>query len=94
MTFRWVRPRLLLACLAVAAVPQVVIVVQALVNAHKIRLMGRGFESAADYAIRATFNFDTLGTLALWTLEIALVLYALAAAVLYLRNRPGREHRV
>ena len=89
-----------MACLVVAAVPQLVIVSQALLNAHKIRSMGNSAEtvraagSAADYLVRATFGFDTLGTLALWTIELTLLFYILSLCFLYLRLRTRRQSRV
>jgi hypothetical protein len=100
MKFKWVRWWLLVACLAVAAVPQLVIIGQALLNARKIRSMGSSAEtvraagSAADYLVRATFSFDTLGSLALWTLELTLLLYVLSLAVLYVRFRTRSHSRV
>jgi len=45
---------------------------------------------SADYLEGATFSFDTLGTLALWGLEIAVLIYGLSVAVIYLRSRLKR----
>ena len=94
---RWVRWRLVAVCLAVGAILPVVTIAQALVNVHRIRSAGGSAEAraaaqtAADYLVGATFSFDTLGTLALWGLEIAVVTYGLTLALIYLRSCLKRE---
>jgi hypothetical protein len=94
---RWVRWRLVAICLAVGAILPLLTLAQALVNVHRIRSAGGSAEAkaaaqvAADYLVGATFSFDTLGTLVIWGLEIAVVSYGLSLAVIYLRSRLKRE---
>ena len=94
---RWIRWRLVVICLAAGGVLPIVTIIQALVNVHRIRSSGasaqaRGAaQAAADYLMGATFSFDTLGTLALWGAEIAVLLYGISLAVVYLRYRLKRE---
>ena len=94
---RWIRWRLVAICLAAGAVLPLVTITEALINVHRIRSAGtsaeerRAAQAGADYLMGATFSFDTLGTLALWGAEIAVLLYGLSLAVIYLRNRLKRE---
>jgi hypothetical protein len=96
-SYRWIRWRLVTICLAGGAILPLVTLGQAMVNIHRIRSEGvsadakAAAQAAADYLVGATFSFDTLGTLTLWCIEIAVVLYGLSLAGLYLRGRLKRE---
>jgi hypothetical protein len=48
-------------------------------------------EVSAEYLREATFSPETLGTLGLWALEIAVLLYAVSLLVLFIKER--REKR-
>jgi hypothetical protein len=88
LTFVWFRWRLLVACLVAGLILPAVTVVQVL---HRATQLAQADEVSADSLREATFSLETLGTLALWTLEIALVLYAVSVLVLFIRER--REKR-
>jgi hypothetical protein len=87
--WHWIRWRLLVGCFVVAAVPQLILGIQALIRARQIRSMGSDqvIGRAADYLVGATLSGDTFGTLLLWTLELTVLFYGLALIVLYVRNR-------
>ena len=96
---RWIRWRLVVACVALGAILPLVTLGQAMVNVRRIRSLGVSADAkaaakvAADYLASATFSVDTLGTLTLWGVEIAVVLYGLSLAGLYLRGRlKGEQH--
>ena len=94
---RWVRWRLVAVCLAVGAILPLITIAQALANVRRIRSSGGSAEAraaaqaAADYLLSATFSVDTLGTLALWGLEIAVVAYGVCLGAIYLRSLLERE---
>jgi len=83
MTFRWLRGRVLIACVAVALVFPAIIVGLALWRASGLRSTS---PIAANYLQQATFGGDTLIGLAIATLVIAVILYAGALAILYWRR--------
>ena len=94
---RWIRWRLLAICAVVGLMLPLGTLVQAIINIHRFRVEGRGSTEAAaaarlaaNYAQEATFSFETLGTLALWGLEITTVAYGIAIAAVWFRARLRR----
>ena len=95
----WIRWRLLAICGAAGAILPLVTIGEALLNVHRFRSESgsaearRSAQALADYASGATFSFDTLGTLALWGVEITVLLYGISLAVSYLHGWRKREQR-
>ena len=88
MRFAWFRWRLLVVCLVAGLVLPVVTVIQVLGRATKLAAAD---EVSADYLREATFSPETLATLALWWVEIAVLLYGLSLLVLFIKERRGNR---
>ena len=88
MRFAWFRWRLLVVCLVAGLVLPVVTVIQVLGRAAKL---AGADEVSADYLREATFSPETLATLALWWVEIAVLLYGLSLLVLFIKERRGNR---